>query len=318
MKTQYWEIPQNKLALEIKNLNKIYQDDSDFLALDNISLNVKTGTIFGLLGPNGAGKSTLINIISGVVYKSSGFVSVWGMNIDKERKQSKLAVGVVPQELNIDAFFTPEELLDLHSGMFNVPKISRKTQELLQLMDLGDKAKAYSRNLSGGMRRRLLVAKAMVHSPPILILDEPTAGVDVELRQKLWKHFKKLNKLGVTIILTTHYLEEAEYLCDDIAIINKGKIIANENKKSLLTKFNEKIIYIKLKNKKVSNKDKISLEKIGSVKILSDTIEIIFKLNQTSVKNIIKTLYNSNLDILDLSTKDISLEDVFINMTSDK
>ena len=318
MKTQYWEIPQNKLALEIKNLNKIYQDGSDFFALDNVSLNVKRGTIFGLLGPNGAGKSTLINIISGVIYKNSGFVSVWGMNIDKERKQSKLAVGVVPQELNIDAFFTPEELLDLHSGMFNVPKTFRKTQELLQLMDLSDKAKAYSRNLSGGMRRRLLVAKAMVHSPPILILDEPTAGVDVELRQKLWKHFKELNKLGVTIILTTHYLEEAEYLCDDIAIINKGKIIANENKKSLLTKFNEKIIYIKLKNQKVSNKDKFSLEKIGSVKILSDTIEIIFKLNQTSVKNIIKTLYNSNLDILDLSTKDISLEDVFINMTSDK
>ena len=317
MKTQYWEMPQNKLALEIRNLNKIYQDDSDFLALDNISLNVKAGTIFGLLGPNGAGKSTLINIISGVVYKSSGFVSVWGMDIDKERKQSKLAVGVVPQELNIDAFFTPEELLDLHSGMFNVPKAFRKTQELLKLMDLSDKAKAYSRNLSGGMRRRLLVAKAMVHSPPILILDEPTAGVDVELRQKLWKHFKELNKLGVTIILTTHYLEEAEYLCDDIAIINKGKIIANENKKSLLTKFNEKIIYIKLKNKRVSNKDRISLEKIGSVTILSDTIKIIFKINPTSVKNIIKTLYNSNLDILDLSTKDISLEDVFINMTSD-
>ena len=318
MTTQYWEIPQNKLALEIKNLNKIYKDDSDFFALDNISLNVKAGTIFGLLGPNGAGKSTLINIISGVVYKSSGFVSVWGMDIDKERKQSKLAVGVVPQELNIDAFFTPDELLDLHSGMFNVPKAFRKTQELLQLMDLSDKAKAYSRNLSGGMRRRLLVAKAMVHSPPILILDEPTAGVDIELRQKLWKHFKELNKLGVTIILTTHYLEEAEYLCDDIAIINKGKIVANENKRSLLTKFNEKIIYIKLKNKKVSNKDKISLEKMGNVKIISDTIEIIFKLNQSSIKNIIKTLYNSNLDILDLSTKDISLEDVFINMTSDK
>ena len=318
MTTQYWEIPQNKLALEIKNLNKIYQDDSDFFALDNVSLNVKAGTIFGLLGPNGAGKSTLINIISGVVYKSSGFVSVWGMDIDKERKQSKLAVGVVPQELNIDAFFTPDELLDLHSGMFNVPKAFRKTQELLQLMDLSDKAKAYSRNLSGGMRRRLLVAKAMVHSPPILILDEPTAGVDVELRQKLWKHFKELNKLGVTIILTTHYLEEAEYLCDDIAIINKGKIVANENKRTLLTKFNEKVIYIKLKNKKVSNKDKISLEKMGNVKIISDTIEIIFKLNQSSIKNIIKTLYNSNLDILDLSTKDISLEDVFINMTSDK
>ena len=199
-----------------------------------------------------SGKSTLINIISGIVFKSSGDVSVWGMDIEKERKQSKLAVGIVPQELNIDAFFTPDELLDLHSGMFNVPKAFRKTKELLKLMDLSDKAKSYSRKLSGGMRRRLLVAKAMVHSPPILILDEPTAGVDVELRQKLWNHFKDLNKLGVTIILTTHYLEEAEYLCDDIAIINKGKIIANENKKSLLTKFNEKLIYIKLKKKKIS------------------------------------------------------------------
>ena len=274
--------------------------------------------MFGLLGPNGAGKSTLINIISGIVLKSSGYVSVWGMNIEEERKQSKLAVGVVPQELNIDAFFTPDELLDLHSGMFNVPKAFRKTKELLKLMDLSDKAKSYSRKLSGGMRRRLLVAKAMVHSPPILILDEPTAGVDVELRQKLWQHFKDLNKLGVTIILTTHYLEEAEYLCDDIAIINKGKIIANENKQSLLTKFNEKIIYIKLKKKKVSDKDKISLKKIGTVKIVSDTLEIIFKPSETSMKNIIKTLYNSSLDILDLSTKDVSLEDVFINMTNNK
>ena len=318
MEAESWEIPQNKVALEIKNLTKIYQGQNVFYALNNVSLNVKAGTIFGLLGPNGAGKSTLINIISGVVFKSSGYVSIWGMDIDKERKQSKLAVGVVPQELNIDAFFTPDELLDLHSGMFNVPKAFRKTKELLKLMDLTDKAKAYSRNLSGGMRRRLLVAKAMVHSPPILILDEPTAGVDVELRQKLWQHFKELNKLGVTIILTTHYLEEAEYLCDHIAIINQGKIIANENKKSLLTKFNEKIIYIKLNNNKISNKDKISLEKIGTFKIFSDTLKVIFKPSETSIKNIIKTLYNSDLDIIDLSTKDASLEDVFINMTRNK
>ena len=318
MESESWEIPQNKVALEIKNLTKIYQGQNVFYALNNVSLNVKAGTIFGLLGPNGAGKSTLINIISGVVFKSSGYVSIWGMDIDKERKQSKLAVGVVPQELNIDAFFTPDELLDLHSGMFNVPKAFRKTKELLKLMDLTDKAKAYSRNLSGGMRRRLLVAKAMVHSPPILILDEPTAGVDVELRQKLWQHFKELNKLGVTIILTTHYLEEAEYLCDHIAIINQGKIIANENKKSLLTKFNEKIIYIKLNNNKISNKDKISLEKIGTFKIISNTLKIIFKPSETSIKNIIKTLYNSDLDIIDLSTKDASLEDVFINMTRNK
>ncbi|MDG2457423.1 MAG: ABC transporter ATP-binding protein [Alphaproteobacteria bacterium] len=318
MKTKNWQIPKNKLALEIKNLTKTYQDESEYYALDDVSLNVKAGSIFGLLGPNGAGKSTLINIISGIVFKSSGDVSVWGMDIEKERKQSKLAVGIVPQELNIDAFFTPDELLDLHSGMFNVPKALRKTKELLKLMDLSDKAKSYSRKLSGGMRRRLLVAKAMVHTPPILILDEPTAGVDVELRQKLWNHFKDLNKLGVTIILTTHYLEEAEYLCDDIAIINKGKIIANENKKSLLTKFNEKLIYIKLKKKKISDEDKISLKKIGNVKIVSDTVEITFKPNETSMNSIIKTLYNSSLDILDLSTKDASLEDVFINMINNE
>ena len=318
MKTKNWQIPKNKLALEIKNLTKTYQGESEYYALDDVSLNVKAGSIFGLLGPNGAGKSTLINIISGIVFKSSGDVSVWGMDIEKERKQSKLAVGIVPQELNIDAFFTPDELLDLHSGMFNVPKAFRKTKELLKLMDLSDKAKSYSRKLSGGMRRRLLVAKAMVHSPPILILDEPTAGVDVELRQKLWNHFKDLNKLGVTIILTTHYLEEAEYLCDDIAIINKGKIIANENKKSLLTKFNEKLIYIKLKKKKISDEDKISLKKIGNVKIVSDTVEITFKPNETSMNSIIKTLYNSSLDILDLSTKDASLEDVFINMINNE
>ena len=318
MKTKNWQIPKNKLALEIKNLTKTYQGESEYYALDDVSLNVKAGSIFGLLGPNGAGKSTLINIISGIVFKSSGDVSVWGMDIEKERKQSKLAVGIVPQELNIDAFFTPDELLDLHSGMFNVPKALRKTKELLKLMDLSDKAKSYSRKLSGGMRRRLLVAKAMVHSPPILILDEPTAGVDVELRQKLWNHFKDLNKLGVTIILITHYLEEAEYLCDDIAIINKGKIIANENKKSLLTKFNEKLIYIKLKKKKISDEDKISLKKIGNVKIVSDTVEITFKPNETSMNSIIKTLYNSSLDILDLSTKDASLEDVFINMINNE
>ncbi|MDC3273282.1 ABC transporter ATP-binding protein [Alphaproteobacteria bacterium] len=318
MKTKNWQIPKNQLALEIKNLTKTYQGESEHYALDDVSLNVKAGSIFGLLGPNGAGKSTLINIISGIVFKSSGDVSVWGMDIEKERKQSKLAVGIVPQELNIDAFFTPDELLDLHSGMFNVPKALRKTKELLKLMDLSDKAKSYSRKLSGGMRRRLLVAKAMVHSPPILILDEPTAGVDVELRQKLWNHFKDLNKLGVTIILTTHYLEEAEYLCDDIAIINKGKIIANENKKSLLTKFNEKLIYIKLKNKKISDEDKISLKKIGDVKVVSDTVEITFKPNKTSMNSIIKTLYNSSLDILDLSTKDASLEDVFINMINNE
>jgi len=316
MKTKYWDFPENRLAVEIKNLNKIYNDENQNFAVENVSLEIPTGSIFGLLGPNGAGKSTLINIISGVVIKTSGNVSIWGYDIDKERKQSKLAIGVVPQELNIDAFFTPKEMLNLHSGMFNVPKSSWISHDLLELMDLTDKASTYSRKLSGGMRRRLLVAKAMVHSPPIIILDEPTAGVDVELRQKLWENFIKLNKQGVTIILTTHYLEEAEYLCDHIAIINKGKIIANEKKETLLTKFNQKIIKIKINETKISKKDMLSLQKIGSVKSLESEIEINYKLNEISMKNIIEILYKTDLDIIDLSTKEVSLEDVFINLTS--
>ena len=317
MSSNYWEPPKNNLALEINNLSKIYNNEDNDIALDNICLTVKVGSIFGLLGPNGAGKSTLINIISGTVFKTSGNVLIWGIDIDKKRKQSKLAVGVVPQELNIDAFFTPNELLNLHSGMFNVPKIARKTDELLRLMDLSDKAQSYSRKLSGGMRRRLLVAKAMVHTPPILILDEPTAGVDVELRQKLWSHFKELNKLGVTIILTTHYLEEAENLCDHIAIINHGKIVANESKKSLLRKLNEKIIYIKFKNN-IDKKSKQALKKIGTIKFDSNELQINFKPDKISMKKIIKIIYETDIDIIDLSTKDASLEDVFINITSKK
>tara|TARA_B110000027_G_C16110981_1_gene297699 strand:- start:1592 stop:2542 length:951 start_codon:yes stop_codon:yes gene_type:complete len=316
MSSDNWEIPKNKLALELKNITKYYNHNKN-IALDDISLKIKVGSIFGLLGPNGAGKSTLINIISGTVFKTSGQVRIWDIDIDKERKQSKLAVGIVPQELNIDAFFTPYELLDLHSGMFNVPKIDRKVNQLLKLMDLSDKAKAYSRNLSGGMRRRLLVAKAMVHTPPILILDEPTAGVDVELRQKLWHHFKELNKLGVTIILTTHYLEEAENLCDHIAIINHGKIVANESKNTLLKKLNEKKIYVKL-DKELSKKSEQSLKKIGTLKINGKEIQINFRPNKISMKNVIKIIYEANLDIIDLSTKDVSLEDVFINITSGK
>ena len=317
MNNNYWEIPENKLALEISNLNKYYDEDNKNFALNNVSLNIPAGSIFGLLGPNGAGKSTLINIISGAVIKTSGKVIVWGYDIDKHRKQSKLAIGVVPQELNIDAFFTPQETLNLHSGMFNVPKNSWRTDELLELMDLSDKAKSYSRTLSGGMRRRLLVAKAMVHSPPIVILDEPTAGVDVELRQKLWKYFKKLNKQGVTIILTTHYLEEAENLCDHIAIVNKGKIIANETTNSLITKSNKKIINIKLSKNQFSEKDKNFLKNIGELIIYENQVEFHFNPNKVSTKKVIETLYNSDLDIIDFSTKDISLEDIFINMTNE-
>ena len=314
---KYWEVPHNQLALQIKKLSKIYNDKVNNIALNDISLNVPVGSIFGLLGPNGAGKSTLINIISGSVIKTSGKVCIWGLDIDKHRKQSKLAVGVVPQELNIDAFFTPKETLNLHSGMFNVPKNNWRTDELLKLMDLTDKAETYSRKLSGGMRRRLLVAKAMVHSPPIVILDEPTAGVDVELRQKLWSYFKKLNELGVTIILTTHYLEEAEFLCDHIAIINKGKIIANETKKSLLSKSNQKVIFIRLINEKITEKDKNFLKKIGDVKFIKDKVEIYFDPRHISMNKIIETIYKTDLKILDLSTKNVSLEEIFVNLIKD-
>ena len=297
MTEKYWEVPHNQLALQIEKLSKIYNDKVNNIALDDISLNVPVGSVFGLLGPNGAGKSTLINIISGAVIKTSGKVCIWGLDIDKYRKQSKLAVGVVPQELNIDAFFTPKETLNLHSGMFNVPKNNWRTDELLKLMDLTDKAEIYSRKLSGGMRRRLLVAKAMVHSPPIIILDEPTAGVDVELRQKLWTYFKKLNELGVTIILTTHYLEEAEFLCDHIAIINKGKIIANETKKSLLSKSNQKVIFITFTSDKITEKDKNCINKIGNVKIHKNKVEIYFDPKHISMNKIIETIYKTNLII---------------------
>ena len=317
MAEKYWEVPHNQLALQIKKLSKIYNDKVNNIALDDISLNVPVGSIFGLLGPNGAGKSTLINIISGSVIKTSGKVFIWGLDIDNHRKQSKLAVGVVPQELNIDAFFTPKETLNLHSGMFNVPKNNWRTDELLELMDLTDKAETYSRKLSGGMRRRLLVAKAMVHSPPIVILDEPTAGVDVELRQNLWSYFKKLNELGVTIILTTHYLEEAEFLCDHIAIINKGKIIANETKKSLLSKSNQKVIFITLSNDKITKKDKNCLKDIGNIKTLKNKVEIYFDPRHTSMNKIIETIYKTDLKILDLSTKNVSLEEVFVNLIKD-
>ena len=315
MNKNYWEIPDNKLALEIKNLNKFYDGDTKNNALNNVSLNIPAGSIFGLLGPNGAGKSTLINIISGAVIKSSGQVIVWGYDIDKYRKQSKLAIGVVPQELNIDAFFTPQETLNLHSGMFNVPKKSWRTDELLKLMGLSNKAKSYSRTLSGGMRRRLLVAKAMVHSPPIVILDEPTAGVDVELRQKLWKYFKKLNEQGVTIILTTHYLEEAENLCDHIAIVSEGEIIANETTNSLLTKSKKKTIKIILGKNEISTKDKNFLKNIGQIIIHENKVQLHFNPNKISTKKVIETLHKSKLDIIDLSTKDVSLEDIFIDMT---
>src|SRR6476659_8926368 len=229
-------------AIRIDQLCKTYAGGKR--ALDGVSFEVPRGQIFGLLGPNGAGKSTLINILAGLVVKSSGKVDIWGFDIDEHPRNAKLSIGVVPQEILFDPFFTPREALEIQAGLYGIPKADRRTMELLRAMHLEDKADAYARTLSGGMKRRLLVAKAMVHSPPILVLDEPTAGVDVELRQQLWAYVRSLNEQGVTVVLTTHYLEEAEELCDRIAIINHGKLIANEPTRELVARAQDKAVVV--------------------------------------------------------------------------
>ena len=232
-------------AIEVKNLFKKYKNENK-IALDNINLTIPYGSIFGLLGPNGAGKSTFINILAGLVTKNSGKVRICNVDIDNNPKTAKGAIGVVPQEINIDPFCTPLQVLDIQAGFYAIKDENKKSKEILKDLNLIEKANAYSRSLSGGMKRRLMVAKALVHQPPVLVLDEPTAGVDVELRKKLWFYIKKLNKKGMTIILTTHYLQEAEELCNQIAIINKGKIVACNTKEKLLSMINTKTILIEL------------------------------------------------------------------------
>ena len=229
-------------AISIRALAKTYKGGKR--ALDGVTFDVPRGQIFGLLGPNGAGKSTLINILSGMVMKTSGKASIWGFDIDEHPRNAKASIGIVPQEIVFDPFFTPYETLELFAGLYGVPKAERKSMELLRAVHLEDKKDAYSRTLSGGMKRRLLVAKAMVHSPPVLVLDEPTAGVDIELRQQLWAYVRELNAQGVTVVLTTHYLEEAEELCDRIAIINHGRVIANEPTRELVSKAQEKAVVV--------------------------------------------------------------------------
>src|SRR5499426_883850 len=228
-------------AVAVRGLNKIYGGQSGGTpALIDIDLAIPRGSLYGLLGPNGAGKSTLINILAQLVIKTSGTATIWGIDIDREPRAAAAAIGVVPQELNIDPFFTPRELLELQAGLYGVPKAERRTMEILGAVGLADKEKAYTRTLSGGMRRRLMVAKALVHNPPVLVLDEPTAGVDVELRQQLWSYVRKLNANGTTVLLTTHYLEEAEQLCDRIAIINHGRVIAFDTTQALLRRLDSK------------------------------------------------------------------------------
>jgi ABC-2 type transport system ATP-binding protein len=298
-------------AISIRDLQKTYAGGKR--ALDGVSIDVPRGQIFGLLGPNGAGKSTLINILSGMVSKSGGHVSIWGFDIDVHPRNAKRAIGIVPQEILFDPFFTPAETLELTAGLYGVPKEQRRTMELLRAVRLEDKADAYSRTLSGGMKRRLLVAKAMVHSPPILVLDEPTAGVDVELRQQLWAFVRSLHAEGVTIVLTTHYLEEAEELCDRIAIINHGKLIANETTRTLVGMAQEKAVEVTVDRDLTGAPDASCFEKIEVNG--PRTLTITYRKDKVNAGEVLAALQREGLGLVDVSTKEADLEDVFLNLT---
>jgi ABC-2 type transport system ATP-binding protein len=300
-------------AIRIENLSKTYVGGKR--ALNDVSFNVPRGQIFGLLGPNGAGKSTLINILAGLVVKTSGKVTIWGFDIDEHPRNSKRSIGVVPQEIIFDPFFTPRETLEIQAGLYGIPASERHSDELLAAMHLTDKANAYSRTLSGGMKRRLLVAKAMVHSPPILVLDEPTAGVDVELRRQLWDYVRKLHASGVTIVLTTHYLEEAEELCDRIAIINHGRVIANEPTRELVSKAQEKAVVVTFDRDIAQVPTNACFENIALVD--ERTLEITYRKDRVNAGEVLGALTADGLSIVDVSTRDPDLEDVFLSLTAD-
>ena len=304
-----------KNAVSVNRLTKIYARNStnSVVALNELNLEVKEGEIFGLLGPNGAGKTTLINILSGTVIKTEGNVNVWGFDIDKNPRQVRASVGIVPQEVNLDPFFSPRKLLELQAGLYGVPKKNRITDTILKMVSLEKQAESYSRNLSGGMKRRLLIAKAMVHQPPILVLDEPTAGVDMELRQNLWENVKMLNKQGVTIMLTTHYLFEAQEMSDRIAILNKGNLVALDTTKNLLNKIKTKKIVFKVNKLIDLSKKKISGLSFSSN--LSNEIIISYERNKHKIEDIINIIKSEGVEIIDISTKDGNLEDVFIQLT---
>ena len=298
-------------AISIRDLCKTYAGGKR--ALDGVSFDVPRGQIFGLLGPNGAGKSTLINVLAGLVNKTSGTASIWGFDIDEHPRNAKAAIGIVNQEITFDPFFTPVETLEIQAGLYGVPRDRRRSMELLRAMGLEDKAKAYSRTLSGGMKRRLMVAKAMVHSPPVLVLDEPTAGVDIELRQQLWAYVRHLNAGGVTVVLTTHYLEEAEELCDRIAIINHGKLIANEPTRALVGMAQEKVVAVTVDRDVATPPDHGSFQKI---EVKGDRVlEITYRKDQVNAGQVLAAVQADGYGIVDVSTKEPDLEDVFLNLT---
>jgi ABC-2 type transport system ATP-binding protein len=303
-----------KNILSVKNLKKIYSNKQteQVHALNDLNLDVKEGEIFGLLGPNGAGKTTFINILAGTVVKSAGEVNVWGFDLDKNPRQVRASIGIVPQEVNLDPFFSPKKLLELQAGLYGIKEKDRITNTILKLVSLEKQANSYARSLSGGMKRRLLMAKALVHQPPIIFLDEPTAGVDVELRKNLWENVKMLNNEGVTIILTTHYLEEAEEMCDRIAILNKGNIVALDSTKNLLDRILTKKVIIKT-DKKVNIKegDLLSLNIISATE---NEICVSYEKSKVNIEELINLIKKNNVKIIDISTDDGDLEDVFIRL----
>ena len=305
----------SEAAISIANLCKTYavRSGADKRALDDVSFDVPRGQIFGLLGPNGAGKSTLINILAGLVNKTGGRASIWGFDIDRHPRNAKVSIGIVNQEILFDPFFTPAETLEIQAGLYGVPKAKRRTMELLRAVHLEDKADAYARTLSGGMKRRLMVAKAMVHSPPVLVLDEPTAGVDIELRQQLWAYVRSLNAAGVTVVLTTHYLEEAEQLCDRIAIINHGKVIANQPTRALVGMAQEKLVEVTVDRDVTALPADTSFQKIA----LKGTrvLEITYAKDRANAGQVLAAVQAGGFGIVEVSTKEPDLEDVFLNLT---
>ena len=304
-------------AIEITGLRKTYAGTKKAPAkeaLKGVDLTVPAGSIFGLLGPNGAGKSTLINIMAGLVRKSAGNVRIWGFDQDVNPRQSRAAIGVMPQELNLDPFFTPRGALEVQAGLYGVPRAQRRSDEILELIGLSDKAEAYARTLSGGMRRRLLLGKAMVHSPQVLVLDEPTAGVDIELRQMLWRNVRRLNEQGMTIILTTHYLEEAQEMCDEIAIINHGQKITQDKTSNLLARLDGKTLVVTPAEPfeaDIPLPDGVTLtRRPHSILALS------FRKGQISVEAMISALHSAGVSIQDIATEEPDLEDVFLSLTA--
>lgn len=303
-------------AIEAKGLVKTYaatKTTPEMQALKGLDLAIPRGSIFGLLGPNGAGKSTFINILAGLCQKTAGTVAIWGRDIDRTPRDARAAIGVVPQEIAADPFFTPREAMDVAAGMYAVPKAERRTDELLAALGLADKSKAYVRQLSGGMKRRLMVAKAMVHNPPVLILDEPTAGVDVELRKQLWNYVLELNGKGVTIVLTTHYLEEAQELCDQIAIINRGQVVACEPTTTLLRRMDTRMVLVTPAEPLPAAP---ALPGFATKLLKSGGFSVTYRTGQSSVEQVLAAIRAAGLHIKDISTEDPDLEDVFVSLTT--